>query len=807
MPAGSSNPESPDEALSFGELAQARADLNKLVLGHRESVHYFASDRGFRRLSADVSDSTAAEPPDIRNLDVGEKVKGITTSLTCFESLQEAPPSAEAKVADRDSERLQAFVDSALDHPDDWRSEGAARRYCIVRGAGPILRADGLELAPARRSALVALLREVWDVVGDDPETRGIYEDTLAARPPVLVASEVTGSSPGAGDVGAGASTTAPAPTPVPPPEYRYPPNAFLTYWALRGLLGLTELSSDPALAHQSSIADAWIFGVVGREIALHYDDATSTDPQQLAWALCGVVIGRETSLAERTDGALDLVRAGLRAFFDQQLDDGTWELGRALFHYPEAGNAYCYVFETLAELLAISLDRSHPAAAELRAELRPYLGNLLKARDHLARTARTLGPALRGWSSNHHPHRTVPESWATATVYRFLELLRRLVGIEVRRRALAELNAVAPKASLVTLRKQGQTWDAGQGAAGDLVASLFVHPSHAFDVEGSPIDPDRTLFDDTRARSAMLFGPPGTGKTVMAEAVAGALGWEFVEITPADFLDRGMELVSARADEIFKRVMELDHCVVLFDEIDELIRSRTSSADPLERFFTTTMLPRLARLWKSGRTIFFVNTNSVADVDPAVRRSQRFDAAIFVMPPSLERKLSLLPDAVRSFVDVSVIGKVLEKYDEKVDVVGEEDARLGWFPFLRYDQTLRLADAASEDREEFLDQIARFGRELLFSDWALSIEQSLRADPGDEKLNDLQRLVKAYKVAASFQRLDSGRLRIVRRAAEGEPPAALVDCGAEGYFRWNEGSVGADAVRLNGAGEWVGTA
>jgi len=47
----------------------------------------------------------------------------------------------------------------------------------------------------------------------------------------------------------------------------------------------------------------------------------------------------------------VDLLEAGLRALFEQQVN-GTWPKGEALFHYRDAGNAYCYPFETLAELL-----------------------------------------------------------------------------------------------------------------------------------------------------------------------------------------------------------------------------------------------------------------------------------------------------------------------------------------------------------------------------------------------------------------------------------------------------------------------
>lgn len=784
---------SPEPDPSFAHLVQARAELNQLTVVHRDSVNFFAFDRGFRRVSTDVF-AVNDGPPDVRPLLGDEKLGGVTTTITCFESLREVPGRPRGALFEEDQRRLQAFVDSALDRPHEWRSEGAARRYCIVRAVGPILRSDGVTIGGTRSDNLIGLVREVWNVVGDDPETRGIYE--VALPPGGGEPASTADTPPGKGGKD--------APGVGVPAANRYPPNAFLTYWAMRAFPALGNEQLDADYQHRFSVAEAWLYGAVGREVALHFDGSTGRDPQQLAWAVCGVVAARTTPLNERAEGTAELIRAGLRAFFEQQLNDGTWERGRALFHYPEAGNAYCYVFETLAELLAVALDPHHAAAPELREGLRPYLGRLLAAKDYLVRTARDLGPpGLHGWSSNHHPHRPAPESWATATAFRFLQLLRRLVGLEVRRQALATLPSAVPRESLETLRRRGGTWDAGQGAAGDLLASLFVHPAEAFDAEHDELDPDRRLFGENRARSAILFGPPGTGKTTLVEAVAGAIGWSFVEITPADFLDQGMDRVSARADEIFKQLMELDRCVVLLDEIDELIRTRRSTADPLERFFTTTMLPRLARLWKLGRVMFFVNTNSISDVDPAVRRSQRFDAAIFVLPPSFERKLSMLPGELHQHIDRDLIQKILDKYDTHPSEVSDEQARVGWFAFLRHDQVERLAKTPLADGDAFLDEIARLGRGLVKSDWALSMEPPSDAGAtASSELNDLQRVVRAYKTGKDFQRIDTGRLRLVRVADGVDLPDAVTDFGVEGYGRWDDAVAGWNLVPLNGAAE-----
>ena len=250
------------------------------------------------------------------------------------------------------------------------------------------------------------------------------------------------------------------------------------------------------------------------------------------------------------------------------------------------------------------------------------------------------------GWSSGNHPHRTYAESWSTAAAFTFLQHLRILIGLWTRETASGELGLRTPKwtnqadASDVLLQR-GRTWDFGKHwSVSQRLAGWFVNPVSRFEVRHERLDPDEALISETQARSAILFGPPGTSKTTLVEAVAGAIGWDYVEIHASDFLREGMDNVPRRADQIFQQVMELDRCVVLFDEIDELLRDRgQAESDPFGRFLTTSMLPKLAKLWEQRRVLFFVNTNWIDTADPAIKRSQRFDAALLVLPPSFEVK------------------------------------------------------------------------------------------------------------------------------------------------------------------------
>ena len=69
---------------------------------------------------------------------------------------------------------------------------------------------------------------------------------------------------------------------------------------------------------------------------------------------------------------------------------------------------------------------------------------------------------------------------------------------------------------------------------------------------------------------SFLLFGPPGTSKSTLARSLAQCLGWHFVELTPSNFVEQGLEMIESRSREIFDDLAMLREAVVLFDELDE---------------------------------------------------------------------------------------------------------------------------------------------------------------------------------------------------------------------------------------------
>lgn len=730
------------------DFSAARVRVQDFLRVQRASIRFFWDnvDEVFFRTFADKEDAPTTRVKT-------EGVHRLTSTVTCIESLLEAPASdvrdGEAWTNAHGEQVLQDFMSHALTTTEGWQSDSAAWVYCRVRTIGCALRLLGANEtwdAP-RRNILKQLLTEAWKSRYDAGGSFGLREST---GPPESNPALQQESGP-----------------------RQYPANAFLTYWGLlaatlaekEGLLPTEEDADSEFTSRRArNAALDWLRECLAAQVAFHFSGATFVDPQQLAWSLCGLVrFSSPSALANAVSVEHELLVAGLRAFFEQQKRK-TWETGAPLFHYANAGNAYAYVYETLAELVCLATSKEVPrSAADTLADLlKGYSVELMKALQHAEATGQSLDGIAVGWSSGHHPHRNSPESWATASVFRFAQGLRRLVGTWSSDAAKVALGARKASGNEVTLNARGGTWNLGMGTAGSFLSTAFVHPVQRATAIFEPksrvwLDPDEQILEQSQARSAMLFGPPGTGKTTLIDAVAGAIGWDFIEITPAQFLDRGVDYVSAQADVIFRQVMELDHCVILLDEIDELIHQRNAEAETIERFFTTTMLPRLAKLWEARRVLFFVNTNNIRNVDSAIVRSQRFDAARLVLPPGFASKReAMLHDGFTIDVSEQKVNDALLRPEK----VPPQDAGVGWLALIRYDQydavkrELRKRGASPRvvSAEELKASLSVVAKELNRLDW-----HEDNSDDGDvDRPEDAVVPLPNVAELAGFQRTDA---------------------------------------------------
>lgn len=164
---------------------------------------------------------------------------------------------------------------------------------------------------------------------------------------------------------------------------------------------------------------------------------------------------------------------------------------------------------------------------------------------------------------------------------------------------------------------------------------------------------------------SAILFGPPGTAKTTVVDAIARRLGWGFVTIDTSVFLADGLTNVAARISAVFEKLQELERTIILFDEVEEFCLDRSIPTLAMEsRMLTTAMLTKLADLRGARRAAFFIATNRLTVLDAAVTRPGRFDLQLFVGTPNLpsrmgrfRARLDALPDALEPSLAAAAVG------------------------------------------------------------------------------------------------------------------------------------------------------
>lgn len=130
---------------------------------------------------------------------------------------------------------------------------------------------------------------------------------------------------------------------------------------------------------------------------------------------------------------------------------------------------------------------------------------------------------------------------------------------------------------------------------------------------------------------TVLMFGPPGTGKTTFAKAMAGRLGWPFVELLPSKMAssDGGP---ANELREAFAELGQLDHVVVFIDEFDEIAPARTKQ--PAGVSIVNQLLKSIPDFRRRPGKLLVCATNFVEAIDPAVMRPGRFDLVLGIGPP-----------------------------------------------------------------------------------------------------------------------------------------------------------------------------
>jgi SpoVK/Ycf46/Vps4 family AAA+-type ATPase len=137
--------------------------------------------------------------------------------------------------------------------------------------------------------------------------------------------------------------------------------------------------------------------------------------------------------------------------------------------------------------------------------------------------------------------------------------------------------------------------------------------------------------------KAILFFGPPGTGKTHFAKAIAGVLGWWYIEIEPSMLMAEGVEKVGANLRKVMVQARNLNDVVLFIDEFEEIAGSR-DNADRIDKSITNEFLKQIPLLKSQENKILLVcATNYIRQLDTAMLRPGRFDCVIPV--GGLDRK------------------------------------------------------------------------------------------------------------------------------------------------------------------------
>jgi SpoVK/Ycf46/Vps4 family AAA+-type ATPase len=146
-----------------------------------------------------------------------------------------------------------------------------------------------------------------------------------------------------------------------------------------------------------------------------------------------------------------------------------------------------------------------------------------------------------------------------------------------------------------------------------------------------------------TTANGVLAHGPPGTGKTYTAEALAGELGYSFVVVKPDDIVSKWAGEAPNKMNEVFDVAIQNQPCLVLMDELDAIASERGSATETrTERQTVNQLLTELERI-DGEDVIVLATTNTYEDLDPAVVRTGRFDRKIEFPPPDAEARVEIL--------------------------------------------------------------------------------------------------------------------------------------------------------------------
>jgi cell division protease FtsH len=145
--------------------------------------------------------------------------------------------------------------------------------------------------------------------------------------------------------------------------------------------------------------------------------------------------------------------------------------------------------------------------------------------------------------------------------------------------------------------------------------------------------------------KGVLLVGMPGTGKTLLARAVAGEASVPFLSISGTDFVEMFAGVGASRVRDLFAKAKVLAPCIIFIDELDAIgkVRGQISGGSEEREQTLNQMLVALDGFQPNSGVIVLAATNRPEVLDPALLRAGRFDRQVVVDRPDLRGRLQIL--------------------------------------------------------------------------------------------------------------------------------------------------------------------
>lgn len=221
----------------------------------------------------------------------------------------------------------------------------------------------------------------------------------------------------------------------------------------------------------------------------------------------------------------------------------------------------------------------------------------------------------------------------------------------------------------LTESKKKSVTFDMIGGLSKQIVSlkemiHLPLHSPDLFKLYGLPLP-----------RGVLLFGPPGTGKTMLLKALANQPGLHVIQVNSSDIISKFYGESEGNLRNVFKEAEERSPSLIIMDDVDSLFPRRDSTQNESQKRLVATLLTLMDGIeTASKRFVMVVAACCTPDtLDPAIRRPGRFDREIEIGVPTAKDRLEILQHLFSAVPHSLSIGDMTEVADTAHGYVGAD--------------------------------------------------------------------------------------------------------------------------------------